>query len=170
MKKLITYFLGTIFVLALLFCFIGLISNKNYTGTKSSILEEKIDRVWAILINIEEFAKTRPEIISVEILERDEKGNLKKWKEKTDMDGYALFEVINSEDKKSMEIKMTESSFGISGIWKYELEKLSDSKTKITVSENSLTENFYIRTILTIFGRDSNLKQEIDNFHKSIKK
>ena len=71
--------------------------------------------------------------MKVELLGKNEKG-LDKWKETPDMGGYILFEQLEKVPFEKLTLNMMESSFGMKGIWKYEL-KDEGGKTSVTISE-----------------------------------
>lgn len=85
------------------------------------------------------------------------------------MGGYALFEVQEEKKDSLLVVRMLESSFGISGTWRYELKR-SGNGTLVQISEESHCDRLLVRSILVLAGRNATLKQEVRNLKKVLKK
>ena len=82
------------------------------------------------------------------------------------MGGYIIFEVMEEVPYQKITMRMSESTFAMTGTWTYELEK-QDKETRVTIKEDSENHSVYVRSILTLYGRDANLKQEMDLIEKA---
>lgn len=170
MKKIIFGITVLVIGLTITFLLAGVLSDRKFAGSLVAEYNSSSDKIWQNLTNISDLPNRRKEISGIEILEKDDKNNPKKWKEYTDMSGYIIFEVAAWEEGKYLKLKMVESTFGMSGEWAYTLEKISDGKTKVTFYEDSTIDSFSVRAIMTIFGRDGNLKKEKENLDLALVK
>lgn len=160
MRKLIVSILIVLTSVSVGFWAIGAIANENYSGQISSKLNASPERVWSVLSRFTEFQKERREIIRIDILESDSLGPIK-WKEFTDMDGFIVFERIEWVPNERLKLKMESSSFGMTGVWTYQIDPL-DYRCRLTISEESTVQQSIVRSALVIAGRDANLKQEMN--------
>lgn len=159
MRKLILGLLIFITILFVGFYSIGALSSEHYQGQVEAKFNAHPDSVWQLLENFEQLQKQRKEITKIEIIERDSL-NVLSWKQYTDMDGYILFHKNLNPDKKIMVVTMKESSFGMQGYWTYTVLP-KPTGCLVRIEENSTTTDLFVRSALSIAGRDANLKQEI---------
>ena len=165
--KILFTIVGIIALLFLIFVIIGILAPRSHEGKVSATYDNSPEEIWRILSDIESLPDRRREIVDIEILEPSADG-FKRWKELTDMRGYAIFEMLAEVENELIEISMTESTFGITGTWKYEIQEI-DSSTTVTITENSTTCKILVRSMLTIAGRNATLKQELKNLEKALK-
>ena len=59
-----------------------------------------------------------------------------------------------------MTVEMTESCFGMIGTWSFLLTD-TDNGLAIVIHEDSITDGFMMRGILSLIGRDGNLKLQL---------
>lgn len=158
MKKVIFTIAGVLIGIALAFLVVAWLAQVDFHGQRSEIVEAPPEKIWNYLTDIEGNAERRPEITRVEILSPNSIG-LPQWKEYTDMGGFILFEQLEAKPFEKLVIRMNASSFGMMGVWTYEMIG-SSSATSVTISESSSIQNFFVRGLLTLIGRDANLEQE----------
>lgn len=145
---------------------VGFFSSSKYQGSLTKTISAPPEKIWNYLTDLKELTKNRPEVLDIEDLGKNEKG-LRKWKEKTDMGGYIIFEIIEEVPYQKITMRMSESTFAMTGTWTYELEK-QENETRVTIKEDSELHSVYVRSVLTFYGRDANLKQEMDLIDKSV--
>lgn len=83
------------------------------------------------------------------------------------MGGHVVFEKIEEVPAKKLSLRMSESTFGMTGTWTYELE--GSEMTKITITEESSIKSIPVRTVMTLAGRDGNLRKEISILVQALK-
>lgn len=163
--KIILRILGSLALLFLIFTLIGAFASKNHHGAQSAVLNAPPERVWEVLIDIEGLPKRRPEITKVEITGINDQG-YKMWREYTDMGGYIDFEIVEQVSQEKLVARMKAASFGLSGEWTYELALENTDKTRLTITEESVTDNIWLRALMVVMGRNMNIKQEFKTLQK----
>lgn len=161
MKKALLILLVIPVVLILTFCGISLVANPHFEGSMSTELPVKKEVLWQLLNDPGKLSSKRHEVKKVELLENNELG-YQTWTEDTGPTGLIHLEIIEKQPEESMVVEMTESDFGMTGTWQFEL---SDTETgcALTIHENSTTEGFVMRGFLTLVGRDGNLRLQLMN-------
>jgi hypothetical protein len=167
LRKLAMSIVGLVLGLTMLFIAIGAFSSSAYVGTKTIQLDAPPARVWQEITDLESLPKRRREVVSVEILET--RGGVPwKWKERTDMGGHVVFEKVEEVPNKKLLLRMTESTFGMTGTWMYELE--GNEMTRLTITEDSVIKSIPVRAVMTLAGRDGNLEKEASIIVRSLQK
>ncbi|MTI30273.1 SRPBCC family protein [Xanthovirga aplysinae] len=156
-------FLKIIIALGILFgafWLIGYYTNENYEGEHIVKLDCPKAVVWDILTDLEEIPDYRDEIDEVHFKGRNQRG-LMKYEMIPEIGGYIDLEILERIPEKRLVVRMIDSSFGLSGIWTYELEGNNDY-CLVTISENSRLENTLSRSTLSLTGRDAILEREAE--------
>lgn len=166
-KNILAGLISIVFLLIGGFLAMGYLSSEEFSGSRTETIQATPSAVWNVLTDIESLPEYRQEVTSIEFIE-DTVGNRLIWKEHTDMGGFILFTLLDSVQNKRLQIEMDGSSFGMSGTWTYELEATADNSTQLTVIEDSKTTNAMVRSLLTLAGRDANLKTEFVNVRKAL--
>lgn len=167
LRKLALSLVALVLGLTMLFIAIGAFSSSAYVGSKTIQLDAPPARVWKELTDLESIPKKRREVIGVEILES--RGGVPwKWKERTDMGGHIIFEKAEEIPNKKLVLRMTESTFGMTGSWTYELE--GNEMTRLTITEDSVIKSIPVRAVMTLAGRDGNLEKEASSIVRSLAK
>ncbi len=155
MKKVLFFVLAFAATFALVFIGAGLSSKPAWAGSKTQIYDAPADSIWYLLKDTYRYNTQRHEVAGTEMLV--DSGNYRKWREHTNLFGGMLLETVRETPPQILETRMIESGFGMKGIWTFTLTPEGE-KTKITISENSVTDGFVMRSILTLVGRDGNLQ------------
>lgn len=137
----------------------GYFSSPIYKGEIAKQLNSSAKNVWDLLDRIDDIHKNRKEIVSVEMVGKSNNSK-KHWRELTDMGGFIEFKVIDYNPLKKIQLRMINSSFGMSGVWTYEIEEVEGSII-LNISEDSNNTDILARSMLTIFGRASIIKREL---------
>ncbi len=132
----------------------------------TEVLPYTQDEVWALLTDFEGIPERRPEVTTVEMTGVNE-FDLETWTEHAEMDSYLNFECIEKVPPSKLVVRMRESSFGMTGIWTYEL-KASGDNTILTIKEESAVDRMMMRAMMSIAGRSSNLKEEFKTIKKAL--
>ncbi|NNC94330.1 MAG: SRPBCC family protein [Chitinophagales bacterium] len=159
-KSLLFGVFGIIIIGILGYLSIGILAPEEYTGIISEEIEVPERFIWTYLTEIDSLPAKRKDIEKVEMLGLNEL-NLEKWREYTDSKGFVEMEFMEKVPDRRVIVKMSRSSFGMTGKWTYEFTPLNNEKTKLTVKEESTAERFIPRAMLTIGGRDSYLINQI---------
>ena len=171
--KIILWIVGSFISLLVVFILIGTFSSKTYHGSATVRLKAPIDKVWEVLTDVENVPKRRPEVKRVEITGINDQG-YKMWREYTDMGGFIDFEIVEHISQEKMVVRMNRSSFGMTGQWVYEAAYVQDfytaqggeSQTELTITEDSTTNNIFVRTLMILVGRDKNIRTEFETLKK----
>jgi hypothetical protein len=113
----------------------------SYEGSISFETQYRLNLVWQQLLNLEEIPNRKSDVKSVDVLE--EYGKLVAWKENLQGGGYRIY-------------RITESSYGLTGIWSFDLKPEGDL-TWVTISEKSTLTDIRRRGYRAIIGRDIDL-------------
>lgn len=114
--------------------------------------------IWDYISDIEGIPIRKRGIKRIEPLEKDG-DSIIKWKEVTDMGGYILFEKTVIPYQR-LEKRMTDSSFGMTGIWIYSIEG-GEAGCTVTITEKSSTKKLFTKLMLVLAGRNANLRNEM---------
>ncbi|MBX9852591.1 MAG: SRPBCC family protein [Cytophagaceae bacterium] len=167
MKKFLLWSAGISLSLFIIFIITGASASENFEGTETRVVNASSGKIWNYLTDIEGLPRRRKEIVKVEMLGKNEKG-LDKWKEIPDMGGYILFEQLEKTPLEKLTLNMIESSFNMKGTWTYELKEAGQGKTTVKISEKSTIESLFIRSIMTLSGRDGNIKREFEIMESAV--
>ncbi len=159
MKKSLIGILILISALLLAFWGVGHFANPDYTGAVEQKFNMHKSHVWNEIKDYTNLQQLRREIVKIEVLKSDSLGPLE-WKEYTDMDGFIEFKRHQYKEEELYAVEMVKSSFGMTGVWTYELESVG-SQTLVRIKEKSSIDHAFVRSALVLAGRDSNLKQEM---------
>ena len=166
--KIVLSLLGVVVVLVISFLSIGLMTAKTYQGQMTQTLPCSPQVLWKTLTDLKALPDRHREIAKVEILGTNAQG-LQKWKEYTDMGGSIVFETIEEIPEKKWTIRMSESTFGMQGVWTYELAG-DNTQTHLTILEDSQIDKIALRSLITLMGRNINIKREFKTLQKALAK
>lgn len=109
---------------------------------------------WQELLNIQDMPRRKSDVTSVNVLE--EFGKLIAWQENLTHGGYRIYRMNEREENKKLVLELTDSSYGLTGIWTFELTT-EGNKTFVTISEKSVLSDFKRRGYRVFFGRNHDL-------------
>lgn len=158
--KIVYTIIGILLLLSISFLSLGFFAKKDFKGEIIFEVDASVQQVWKLLNDIESLPKRRKEITKIEAIDHNPAVGYTKWKEYTDMGGHIIFEVLEKNPPNRLVLSMRKSTFGMKGIWVYQLEYLNENRTIVTISESSVIENYLLRCLFSLIGRDANLKQE----------
>ncbi len=126
----------------------------SYSGSVQFQQNVSVELLWQELIKIREIPNRKQDVESVDILE--ERGKLTAWKENLKNGGYRIYRTNRIVEGRLLVIELTESSYGLTGIWVFELQQ-KDDDTIITISEESKLTDMKRRGYRTFFGKNVDL-------------
>ncbi len=144
----ILLFVGGIILLA------GYTTLPDYYTTTTYEVSYPIELVWQKLVMIQDMPDRKGDVESITVLEQY--GKLLAWQENLKNGGYRIYRMNEWLDNEKLVIELTESSYGLTGIWVFELQK-SGSETQITITEESALTDIKLRGARVFFGRDHDL-------------
>jgi hypothetical protein len=140
---------------------------KDWQGVIQKKMPYPLKTVWDYIADIEGIPVRKREIKKIVPLEKAG-DSIIRWKEHTDMGGYIEFEKYEIPYTQLVK-KMVKSSFGMTGIWIYDIEGDEDQCT-VSITEKSTTKNVLARLMLALAGRDANLIKEMSIIEKYVTK
>lgn len=154
MLRIVSAILALLAVFGIAIMIAGYTSQPNFSD--HTVLTQPYDReiVWNELINIHGMPSKKSDVVSVEVVEQY--GKLLAWREDLKRGGYRIYRMNRMVDNKLLVLELTESSYGLTGIWTFELID-SEGGTDIFISEESKLENTQIRGYRFFFGRNHDL-------------
>lgn len=156
-----------ILFLALAFVTIGLVVPNTYNGVSVRHYDAPVSDLWKVVTDVEALPEMNHAVISVEILEEDSLGP-KKWRENYDMnEGYGIFERSDYLKYERYQVKMLESTFGMSGKWTFELQRRGDH-SGLTIYEDRTIDNWLIKSTFLISGNEAIMEQQFDAFKDAL--
>jgi len=137
----------------------GLLTPATFEGSKTATVNHSCNQVFQLLNDREATVERRREVSGIKDLGHNEKG-LPIWEETMDMGESVQLEMIERIQDQLVAVEMTESDFGMTGVWTYEMAP-TDGGCEVTVAENSDIENFWVRVAYGLSGRDYMLGHEL---------
>ncbi len=127
---------------------------QSYSNSITFQMDYSPQLVWQELLKIDEIPNHKKDVASIEILE--ELGKLIAWKENTKSGEYRIYRMNKREENKQLVLELTESSYGLTGIWTFDLEKSSNA-TLVTISETSTLTDILRRGYRSFTTRDADI-------------
>jgi hypothetical protein len=147
------------------FLVVAALAPESYSSTREELFIDRPEEVWENLTSVDVIPRRKREVQRVEIVYQD-RGKIS-WREFLKNGEMRMLSIINRDHLRYVEIQQFQSSYGVTGTWTYTLEKIDD-KTLLTVTEDSLNTNMWLRGWYTIRGRDVLLKREIKSLRVSL--
>ena len=126
----------------------------EYSNSIEFDVQYSLELTWQELLKIEKIPERKRDVASVEVLEQF--GKLVAWQENLKNGGYRIYRMNKREENKNLVLELTDSSYGLTGIWSFELYPHS-THTTIILSEESQLNNLMKRGYRTIMGREHDL-------------
>lgn len=138
------------------FCILGAgyATNPAYSESIIVNLQNTPDLVWAELIDVESARIKKSDVESVEIVDRY--GKLLAWRESLTNGGYRLYRMNERLEGKRMVIELTDSSYGLTGTWTFQLSRAADG-TELVIKEESTLTDIKVRGMRYFTGRNHDL-------------
>lgn len=154
MVKILYILISILAITSLIFIVAGYTSKEDYTGSIEFTLDSNIEFVWQELIDVNNATKRKRDVESVQVIEQY--GKISAWQENLKNGGYRIYRMNEFIPNQKLGIELTESSYGLTGYWTFELHGQNNT-TQIVISERSTLTNLTLRGVRTIFGRDYDL-------------
>lgn len=88
------------------------------------------------------------------------KDGKKKWHQTTANGASIDYQIVSENAHQSLLINVKSASFGMTATWNYSLSSVTDNVTEVDIQETLTVKNEWIRGLMVLTGRDSQLKQE----------
>ena len=88
------------------------------------------------------------------------KDGKKKWHQTTANGASIDYQIVSENAHQSLSINVKSASFGMTATWNYSLSSVTDNVTEVDIQETLTVKNEWIRGLMVLTGRDSQLKQE----------
>lgn len=154
MLRVVSLLLSVIVVCGIAILIAGYVTPPQYKDSATFEVSFTTELTWGELMDIENSDKKKADVASVEIV--DEYGKLVAWKENLKSGGYRIYRMVQVVENKRLVIELTESSYGLTGVWAFDLEKDPEG-TKITITEESELTDIKVRGWRYFFGRNHDL-------------
>jgi hypothetical protein len=151
MLRILSLIIAVVAVVYGILLFTGYRAPQSYSDSLTFQLDYSTQMVWQELLKIKEIPNRKTDVASIEILE--EFGKLIAWKENTKSGGYRVYRMNKRDENKQLIIELTESSYGLTGIWTFDLEK-NNNYTTVTISETSTLTDITRRGFRSFTGRN----------------
>lgn len=168
MKKILKVLLVILLSLIGLIIFIGSFSPETNEADITQIFETSANQIYSLWTDLDTLPKRRLLLNEVTYIGLNE-FNLQMWREGFFPTGHINKEYLEVRTNESLEIYMSESTFGITGTWTYELAESELGFVSVKITENSQASNLFTRGMLTILGRNIILKNEFQLIEKDLK-
>jgi len=165
MARKIIYTFLTLLVLFFAFVMTGFLASDLHEGeVKDYFLDRRVD-VWHNIVSVENIPLRRRDIEHIDILSDDIDGIV--WREHLKNGDTRVLRVIERHIPERFVIERFKSSDGVTGTWEFTLKTVGN-KTEVTIKENSINRNLWLRAYYTIRGRNILLRRELKSLRVSL--
>lgn len=154
LEKFIFWVISILVLIATAFAIVGYTSNPEHQESTQFLVDSNVGFVWQELVNIKNTPQKKDDVESVEMVGQN--GTLISWQENLKNGGYRLYRMNEYELNQKLVIELLESSYGLTGVWIFELSP-DGNGTQVKISETSTLTNIQKRSIRAIFGRNYDL-------------
>lgn len=154
MFRVLSLVLAVVLIVVLSVLGAGYLSEETYVDSLYVDVGYNPDLVWAELIDVENAHLKKSDVTSVEIVDRY--GKLIAWQENLRDGGYRVYRMNQREEGKRIVFELTESSYGLTGIWSFQLQR-SITGTELLIKEESKLTDIKTRGIRYFLGRNHDL-------------
>lgn len=156
MSRILSLTISIFVLIGITILILGYNTPEKYTGEIQVEASYSVGLVWQELLNIKEIPQRKTDVTSIEILE--EFGKLSIWKENLNSGGYRIYRMNKRDDEqKILVLELIESSYGLTGIWTFNLKENSKD-TIVYISEDSTLTDIKRRGYRKITARDVDLR------------
>jgi hypothetical protein len=153
--SLVLAFVGLIYLVIII---TGYLIGPDNFQEKTFEVDYSAQSVWDVLDDINRFELKR-EVKNIEILGRYQ--DLFAWIENLERGGFKRYRQVLKQESldrdRKLEIEITQSSFGLTGTWTFELDEEKDV-TVIKITEDSTTDSVFHRGYRFYLGQDIEVK------------
>jgi hypothetical protein len=154
MARIFSLVIATLTVIAIVILVAGYTSNPSYKDSVTVPLQYSPELVWQQLIDVKGAPLKKSDVASVEVV--DQYGKLLAWRENLKGGGYRVYRMNEWVENRRLVIEMTESSYGLTGVWTFRLSH-SPEGTDVQIGEESVLDDIKTRGIRYFLGRDHDL-------------
>ncbi len=154
MLRVVSLVLSFLVVAGIAILVAGYITPATYQDSAYLDVTFTTEVTWDQLLDVKNATRKKTDVESVEIV--DQYGKLIAWQENLKNGGYRIYRMLEVVENKRLVIELTESSYGLTGIWSFDLEKTTNGTT-IVVSEESELTDIKFRGWRYFFGRNHDL-------------
>jgi len=133
---------------------VGYFSAPFYSNSILFEMDSPPNVIWNDLVNMKDSTIKKADVSSVDVF--DKYGSLIAWQENLKDGGFRRYRMTHRVEERNLVVELMESSYGLTGMWYFVLEK-KDSKTLVTITEESTLDNTILRGTRFFFGRDRDL-------------
>lgn len=126
-------------------------TNNVYKDEVQNTLDYSAEDIWAVLVKLD----------GVEVIESDDNGPLK-WRQNLRDGEFAIFERWRFDLNRNYVVKMVNSSFGMTGLFNYELIPYNAQSTLVKMSAETEIMSFLDRVKVGVFGMDLPLEESME--------
>jgi len=155
MLRILSLILTILFLAGGTVLVMGYTSIPKYTNSMTFEVSYSPEITWQELLNIRTIPQRKADVASVEVLE--EFGKLLAWQENLKNGGYRIYRMNSLQEKKQLVLELTSSSYGLTGIWTFDIVPVTNNNTQITITEESSLNDIKIRGYRTVMGREHDL-------------
>lgn len=126
-----------------------------YKNGAQKTLDYSAEDIWVVLVKLE----------GVEVIESDDNGPLK-WRQNLRDGEFAIFERWQFDLNRNYVVKMTNSSFGMTGLFSYELIPYNAQSTLVKMSAETEIVGFWDRVKVGVFGMELPIDGSMGNLEE----
>jgi uncharacterized protein YndB with AHSA1/START domain len=127
----------------------GLVIPQNHTASRSAVVSQPPERVWAVITDVPVFPSWRKDVAVVEQLpSRDGK---RMWKEVMKNRDALTFEAETEEPPRHLVVRITDKGLPFGGSWDYVIVP-EGTGSRITITENGEIYNPVFRVVSRVMG------------------
>ncbi len=138
---------------------LGHFSTVTYTASKAARYAGTPEQILGYLTQPEERPSKHGEVKKVEVLDLGKDGK-KRWRQTTANGARIEYQIVSENAHQSLSINVKSASFGMTANWNYILSSVTDNVTEVNIQETLTVKNEWVRGLMVLTGRDSQLKQE----------
>ena len=155
MRRILGIVAALIGAVVLLGLAVGYLLHVEHTATGSREVAGPLPEVWAVLSLVQGYPDWRPDVDSVEILARGQRGPTR-WRE-TGANGVITYRLEASEAPGRRVVRIDDPDLPFGGRWIYQLEPM-DGSTRVTITEEGEVRNPVYRVISRfVIGHDATI-------------
>ena len=148
-------------IASLLIVFLGLLpwlTDDNYQGKVELEFNTGSSEIWSFVNDVRNIPLRLPKISKVESLDSSQRQHL--FKIYTHDNDWMLLKSTTISDTVRT-LTFLQSSFGYTGVWQYRIRDLGNETCKVFMEERSQLNNYGLKLLMLIVGRDMLMAEEM---------